>query len=497
MTEQQSSYRQIIKATSIFGGVQVFQIIIQIIRSKFIAILLGPTGMGIMGLLSSTTVFVSQLTNFGLGVSSVKNVAAANGTGNEVRIATIVIILRRLVWITGTLGALITLVLSSWLSQLTFGNHDYTIAFIWISSTVLFNQLTNGQLIILQGLRKLQYLAKANLSGSFLGLLITIPLYYKFGVDGIVPSIIIASIISLLFSWFFARKISIKPVKVSQTRTIAEGKEMLTMGFMISMSNVLFLGVSYIVRIYLSRHGGVEQVGLYNAGFAIINSYTGLIFVAMGTDYYPKLSAVAHSNILSKQTINQQAEVSLLILAPILIVFMVFIKWVVIILYSSQFIAVSVMIYWAALGIFFKTASWAVAYVFLAKGASKLFFWNELAFNIYTLGFNLIGYYYYGLTGLGLSFLFSYIIYLVQVYVIAKNKFEFAYNRPFVKIFCVQFILAASGFVIVKLLDEFYAYIIGTIIICISLWFSYIELNKRIGIRSILGLVYNKLRFKN
>ena len=85
MTEQQKSYRQIFKATSLFGGVQVFKIIISIVRSKFVAVLLGPAGMGIAGLLTSTTGFVSALTNFGLGTSAVKNVAAASATGNEVK----------------------------------------------------------------------------------------------------------------------------------------------------------------------------------------------------------------------------------------------------------------------------------------------------------------------------------------------------------------------------------------------------------------------------
>jgi hypothetical protein len=50
----QSSYRSIMKATSVWG-VQVFYIVIAIVRSKIIAVLLGPAGMGIVGLLNSTT----------------------------------------------------------------------------------------------------------------------------------------------------------------------------------------------------------------------------------------------------------------------------------------------------------------------------------------------------------------------------------------------------------------------------------------------------------
>src|SRR4051794_12211349 len=125
MSDPQASYRQIIKATSIFGGVQVFTIILSIIRSKFIAVLLGPAGMGIAGLLTTTTGLINSLTNFGLGTSAVRDVAFANSTGNESRIAIVIIVLKRLVWATGILGTLVILVFSPWLSQFTFGNRDY------------------------------------------------------------------------------------------------------------------------------------------------------------------------------------------------------------------------------------------------------------------------------------------------------------------------------------------------------------------------------------
>lgn len=474
------------KATSLFGGVQVFNIIISIIRSKFIAILLGPSGMGIAGLLTSTTSLISGLTNFGLSTSAVRDVAYANGTGNETRIATIATVIRRWVWITGILGALVMLALSPWLSQLTFGNRNYSLAFIWISITLLFNQLTTGQLVLLQGMRKLQYLAKANLTGSALGLIITVPLYYRFGIDGIVPAIIFTSIVSLFLSWYFAKKVKIEPIKVSRVRTLAEGKNMLTMGFMISMSGLITIGASYLVSIFISHTGNISQVGLYAAGFSIINGYVGLIFAAMGTDYYPRLSAVAHSNELCKKAINQQAEIALLILAPILMIFLVFIKWVVIILYSNKFLAVDTMIHWAALGMLFKAASWAIAFILLAKGASKLFFWNELLANIYILGLNLLGYHLMGLTGLGISFMVGYLLYLIQVFVLSKIKYQFIFDSSFIRIFIIQFLLALSCFLVIKFTRTPYSYIIGMGIIIISTWYSYKELDYRIGIKSLI-----------
>lgn len=486
MTEEQSSYRQIMKATSLFGGVQVFQIIIQVIRSKFIAVLLGPSGLGIMGLLTSTIELIGRLTNFGLGTSAIKDIAAANGTGNKTQVATTVTVIRRLVWITGLLGTLVTLALSPWISQIAFGNRDYTFAFIWISITLLFSQLSKGQMVLLQGLRKLQYLAKANLLGSVFGLITTVPLYYAWGQKGIVPAIIITAITSLILSWYFSNKIKLETVKVSNEQTIAEGKSILLMGFMISLSGLISVGASYLVRIFIRNSGGIEQVGLYNAGFVFINTYVGLIFSAMTTDYYPRLSAVAHNNKLCTDTINQQTDIAILILAPILIVFIIFINWVIILLYSSRFIAVNEMIIWAALGMFFKAPSWAIGYILLAKGKGKIFFINELVANCYLLVLNILGYHFMGLKGLGISFVIGYFLYLIQVFLLSKMKFQFSFNPSFVKIFVIQFLLASGSIVAVKLLGNPYRYILGSIFVAISAWYSYKELDIRLNIKALL-----------
>lgn len=482
--EQQTSYRQIIKATSLFGGVQVFKILISIIRSKFIAVLLGPAGMGIAGLLTSTTGLISALTSFGLGTSAVKDVAAANASGNGYRISTVVTVLRRWVWITGSLGAIVTLFLAPWLSQLTFGNRDYTLAFIWLSVTLLFQQITSGQLVVLQGMRKLQYLAKANMTGSVIGLFISIPIYYYFRLDGIVPALILSSLTAMFLSWYFSSKVTIQQAKVSRLKTIAEGKNMLKMGFMISLTGLISLGVAYIVRIFISHKGGVAQVGLYNAGFAIINTYVGLVFTAMGTDYYPRLSSVAHDNAKAKEMINQQAEISILILAPILMVFLVFINWVVILLYSNKFIEVNGMIHWAAMGMFFKAASWCIGFILLAKGASNIFFWNDLIANIYTLIFNCAGYILGGLEGLGMSFLASYFIYFIQVSILSKAKYSFAFESAFYKVFSIQIIIAILCFITTKVIPDPFNYLVGAFLILASMLYSLKELNRRIGLKA-------------
>jgi O-antigen/teichoic acid export membrane protein len=492
MQEQKSSYRQIMKATSLFGGVQVFNILIAIIKSKVIAVLLGPAGMGLAGLLTSTTGLVQSITNFGLGTSAVRDIAAANESNDVNRISKITTVFRRLVWITGLLGTICTFLLASWLSELTFGNNEYTIAFMWLSAALLLNQLASGQNVILQGTRQLKYLAKANLLGSLLGLIISVPLYYYKGLDGIVPAIIITSIASFLIAWYFGNKVKITDVKVTSQETIFEGKGMLRMGFMLSLSGLISMGASYIVRIYISNTGGLDDVGLYTAGFAIIGTYVGLIFSAMGSDYYPRLSGVAHDNKKGTLLVNQQAEIAVLIVAPILTVFLIFINWVIIVLYSTKFVPVNGLIQWAALGMYFKTVSWCIGFLFLAKGDSKVFFWSELITNAYLLLFNILGYKYFGLTGMGISFLISYVFYLLQVYFIAKYKYEFSFDIALYKIFGLQLSLGVLCFLITKLVPSPWSYILGLPFIALSSWYSFKELDIRLDIKGLI----NKFRKK-
>ena len=201
MSESKLSYTQILKSTSLFGGVQFFTIFIAVIRTKLITLLVGPLGIGVLGLLNSSMELIVGFTNFGLQTSATKVIAECDG--NILKISKIASIVNKLVWYTGCLAFIFTILFSYWLSRVTFGNSNYTIYFIWISISLLLKQLTSGKLAILHGLRKLNDLARANIYGSFFGLLLTIPIYYHWKIQGIVPSIIVSSVIGYLIAFYF------------------------------------------------------------------------------------------------------------------------------------------------------------------------------------------------------------------------------------------------------------------------------------------------------
>jgi O-antigen/teichoic acid export membrane protein len=497
MTADRNSYSSIIKAISLFGGVNIFQIIISIIRSKIIAVILGPTGIGISGLITSSTGIIGSLTGFGLQTSGVREVSQAYSSGDETFKNSTITVLRKLVLLTGITGTILTFILSPYLSEWAFGNKDYSLAFKIVSIILLFNQINIGQTVLLQGTFHYKDIAKSALLGSTLGLFLTFPLYYLWGIDGIVPAIIISSIIQLSLSWFYSRKIAYQKTNLTIKQLFSEGKVMLTLGFVIAATGFATQGTAYLLRIYISNYGSIADVGLYTAGFAIATTYVGLILNAMSSDYAPRLASVAKNEKELIQIINKQAVLLITALAPLIILFIVFIKQVVIILYSNKFIEITGMIEWVMLGMFFRAISWSISFSFVARGDSRIFFWNELFANFYSFTFSVIGYLLFGLTGLGIAFLFSYACYTIQMFIMAKKRFRFSFDSGFYKIFLIQTLLFTLCFIIIKLIgNNAYRYVTGVFFLILSAWISLKELDKMIGLRSISINVKNRILHK-
>lgn len=482
---QNYSYRGIFKATSLFGGVQIYQILIEVIKSKFIAVLLGPLGVGIQGLYTSAIQLILQITSFGLSSSAVRNVAEANGSGDRTRVSRVVFALRRLVWITGLLGMVMVIVFSPILSSFSFGDSNHILAFIFLSITLLLSQLSSGQKVILQGTRQLKLLAKSSAIGVTLGLAFAIPLYYWLGVKGIVPNILIASITTLVLTWFYSRKVEIERISITYKEVFQEGKSMLVMGVAMSISQLLASSSAYVLRACLRSWGGVEVVGLFTAGYLLMTQYTGLVFTAMGTDFYPRLASVNQDNEKCRNMMNQQGEIGLLILAPLMVFCIVFIPIIIRILYSDDFLSINSYVVWCSTGMMFKMCSWAISYVFIAKGESKLFIINEASYAIYTLILNLIGYKLGGFHGLGISFALSYLIYLVQVFYIAFRNYGFYFDKGFIHVFIIQFSIIIVCVVCVFLLPLFLKYLVGSFLVLLSAIFSFKELNHRVGLKQL------------
>lgn len=479
-------YSFIFKVTALFSGVEVFKILIAIIRSKVIALLLGPEGFGIINMFLSSTAIIQKITNSGLNISAVRDITLAGKSENIVKLSRIVIVFRRLIFFTGLAGVLATIVLAPKLSNLVFNNDEYTTAFGWISITVLLNQLSSGQITILQGLAMLRKLALASLWGSTCGVLASLPFYYYYGYAAIIPTIIISSIIALIVSWWYSRKIPVKKIKVSLRRTLIVGRDMIILGFFLNLTSFYTMAVSYLLKIYISNIGSLELLGLYAAAMAILTRYVGMIFTAMSREYYPRLTSVAHDPEQSRITVNQQIEVTLLLLAPLIIIFLLFTEQFVVLLYSIEFLGVEKLLKLASIGMILRGASWPIGYLYIAKGDKKLFTVSNLIFYSIALLLDVIAFKLYGLTGLGISFLLSSVFSLLFSLGIGWHYYKYALSSEAFKIIMISLLLSSGCMVAEMILYEDIKIITSLIILSGIMSYYFVQINKRVDFKKML-----------
>lgn len=421
--EDKKIYRTIVKATGLFGGTQVFTILCSIIKTKLVAIWLGAEGVGIIGLYSNTVDMISALTRLGIGTSSVRDLSRAFKSGDRNRFASLVKVVRRWVWFTGLLGSVLMLTFAPVLSRYTFGDSQHIWGFVFLSCTLLFTALTEGERAIIQASNRLRVLARCSVLGSVLALLLSLPLFYFYGISGIVPAIIAHTFAIVLVTVLLGRRMKIEPVSIDWRETYRQGRGIAALGIYMTVSGFITTLYSYLFVAWLNSHSGTGEVGYYQAGYTLVMQYVGLVFTAMSMEYYPRLSVVCEDRALLSEHVSRQVETSLLILVPFISLFIVLQTLIIHILYTADFLAIGGYISWAALGMLFRAFSWSVSFVLLAKGAGSLYLITEVLADSLMFVLYLLGYTRWGLAGVGVAYLLAYLCSGTGIYLLCRVKY--------------------------------------------------------------------------
>lgn len=483
MSKDTNSYRSILKGTAMFGGVQVFNILINLLRGKFIAILLGPEGMGISSLLTTASNTIQQFSSLGLNSATVKEVAAAKEMGQDAYLSKIVCIIRDLLRITAVLGAVITIILSSYLSQWTFGTEDYTWHFRFISIVVFFTTMANGELSILQGLHAVKNLAFASVIGSLVGLFAGIPLYYFWGYNGIVPAMIILSISIYIFYRLSHKRLNYtfkrEPLIWKEKKEIST--KILILGFVLMIAALLGTLTNYLLNACIRHYGSLEDVGLYQASYSITSQYAGLVFTAMALDFFPRLSAIASDNNKVREIVNQQSEIVVLAITPIITLVILLAPLLIKILLTNEFLTLIPVVRLMAVGLFFKAILFPMGYISFSKGDKKFFFWLEGVWgNCLTLSLNVFFYLRYGIWGIGVSFVVSYSIFVLVYLYLTHRRYQFYYTTSFLKLSILLLLLLCLSYGASLIKAPFISYICMGIVCITCILICLYNLNVRL-----------------
>lgn len=406
-----ANFRAILKATSLIGGASVMNLIVGMVRTKFVAVLLGPAGVGLVGMYGQITGLVSNLSGMGIDSSGVRQVAEAAGTNDQERIARTVLTLRRTAWMTGALGMLSMVALALPLSRFTFRDGSHAVAIAILGVTILLGQIASAQSSFLTGTRRIADVARVTVLGSLASTAVSVPCYLVLGVRGVVIALVLSSIAGLAISYRYARKIPLRRVRLTWRDSSSEARPLLALGISFVGGGLLGSGAGYLIQTILVRRFGVAGLGIYGAAFGLSGALVGFVLHAMGTDYYPRITAVAHDDQSVRRMVNDQTQVALLLALPGLAAILVFSPIIIPLFYAAAFQPAVSLLRWCVLGLLGRILSWTIGFVQLAKRRGRVFLMTEAVAQALHVALVFLFTHAWGLDGAGMAFAAMYACY--------------------------------------------------------------------------------------
>ncbi len=432
---------KVLKIMGLFSGVQIVTIICSIIRTKLVAIWLGPVGMGLFGLYNSVLDTISGVTQIGTGTGVVRELAVSP----RKNLPKLVTVVRRWGWGLGLAGALLTLLLSPVLSSVTFGDGDHIWGFMILSAAVLLLTLSNTEGAVFQGLKRYKSLAKATVGGAIAGLALSVPMYYFWGLDSVIPSLLVYALATWICRGLFREKVARPDQPIGARDTLLTGRSFAMLGLYMTITVFATNAVSYIFMSYLNRVAGTETAGLYQAGFTLVNRYVGLVLVAIGMEYLPRLSEVSHSPHRIELFLTHEITLIMLVMFPVVTVFITADELIVRLLYDRPFLVMLPFVTWAVIGTVFRAWSWCLAYVILAKSDGVTYLVTELLSAAVAIGLNIIFYNRWGIAGLGYAYTVWYLFYLTEIWVVCRKRYRLTVRRNAIMFPAAVFLICAGA----------------------------------------------------
>lgn len=434
---------KVLKAMGIFSGVQFLTLASGIVRTKLVAIWIGTLGVGLFGIYNSTVDLISTLVLLGIGTSAVRNIANSH---TPQAVAETAAVLRRWGVVLGLFGGILLAALSPLLSRQIFGDSDHVWAFALLGVCIFMNGLNAAQSATMQGMGQLKNLARATVSGMLAGVILSLPLFYWVGADGIPPAIVICSICTVIAARLFGQFPKFNG-RMSLKKAWREGNDFVRVGFFIMLSQALTLAASFLFIAWLTNRSGTEATGYFQAGFTLFNRYVGLVFVALSIEFYPRLAA-QHGN-RKRMSVLTSHELLLVcaLLMPLLTIFAAAVPLAVRILYSQAFLAIVPFVTIALVGTVLRAVSWCLGYSMIAYGHGKIMIVTEGTSAILYVGLNIAGWLLGGLEGLGWAYIIWYTLYTVLIaYIYFKvYRQHLTKNVVWLSIATLLCVAAASG----------------------------------------------------
>lgn len=420
-----SERKRTLKSYTILGSSAFINMLISLVRVKALAILLGPAGIGLMGLMINVMTTASQLFGLGVGSSGTKQIGESVGRQDTKRLDSV---RRALFWGTmalGVAGGGAVFFLKGVIAEKIFADSSLAASIGWLAIGVTLSIAASSQSALIKGMRKIGAIAKIQVSAGLLSTAIGLTFVWLMGQDGLIFHVLAAPVASFLIGHYYVAKLpGLTSGSTSIEAVAKEWKDLAGLGFAMMVS-ALVTSISVLaVRSLVQREVGAEELGYFQAAWGLSMMYLSFVLAVLGTDFYPRLAGIYHDKVQANKLINEQTEMALLMAAPLMFFLMGFLPWIVPLLYSDEFTPAVDILRWMIVADAMKVITFPLRFIVIVAGRGRLFIFTEL---VSALTFVVIVWLLlpdFGVEAAGLAYLVRYIIYLPMLFFLIRGFFE-------------------------------------------------------------------------
>ena len=474
------SYSRLVKSASIIGVSSLFVMLSNMFRTKMIAILIGPYGVGLQSSYISIQNMVSTTTSLGIGSSAVRNIASSVSSGQYEQLGKTVSVLRLLCIFTGVLGLIPLLFFSTYLSDWMFGSDAHSFDIALIGGVIFLTHVASGELAIIQGMRKVKFLAKASITSAIISSSIAIFCYFVYRENGIILALVLSSIIYYLCLKYYSSRIQTNSAPKSLSEWIGISKIIIKLGLAITWGNLLSSMIAFFTVALISRDFSIETVGVYSAGYTLSVVFVNFILQAMGTDFFSHLSGLKGDETKMIELINKQIEIGLLIAFPGVLAVITFASILIKVFYTEAFLDAINLMHWFVLGGLISVAQIPMGHLQLALGRSRVWILTQSIFAAVSVLLIWLGIEYIGLVGVAIAYAVRYAFSFFIINKVAVYLIGFKWTQDSIRVFKIVIPSTACVFILSEIFNKETFFAVGSLFVIIALAFSYRELRGRI-----------------
>lgn len=425
--------REIIKAFTKTTSGTIISLIFNTVTIKILAVLLGPSGIGMLSLLRqiySTTLIAATMSG---QTALVQGGSSRDGNSRINYLRTVLI----LFIISSLICALLLIILAPFLAKWMLNRTDETA--VWLIRLLafpVFLTVINGFFFgVLNIFRHLGRMAAIQIIAAAATALLAYPIAfwvqqgYEQAIIGVVlfaPLVTFGLILLPIYEMKLLGPLFLSLHTGFQWRM---AQKFYSFAGVTLVTALLQSGILLLVRSWIVADKGLSGAGIFDAAWTLSMTYITLITTAFGTYYLPTLSSL-DSRPERVQLMQTMFRFTTILIVPIILSVVVLKPYILRLLFSAEFLPAIPLISWMLIGDYFKLTSWVKAYPMLAFAELRIFFWVELVFQLmFLVGAGASVHIFNSMEGIAVTFTVMYVLYYIASSVYAFKRHNFLVVR--------------------------------------------------------------------